>query len=303
MKVGINNINTNFAFGVQNGTQNHNIVKSALNFIKPSYKFENTSEKPLSVLRQETILSRKKMLEPIKTKDEYNELLSEILGYRLPPKPNGLRPPVIARWDYERCDDELKGLIAYCGPDDLSDMINSWLTDRPFSNFVGLEDEQIAKIIRCLDYSLKKLDSTYCTYRGTVYRQGFFNPVTDKQFYSTSSESINAVMHSLKPVPSEKTPYSIIKVKNGHDIHSFQLNANTFLSRKFAQTENEVLIDRNSRFRLVPESEYSKNDERLKAVLLTQAVKGTDDITEKDIENTLNKKMNLLKYISVWEEI
>jgi hypothetical protein len=305
MKIGFPHINNNIAFGVQKSTLNcNNYVKNEeLNDLKPANICENTIKKPLSVLRQETAFERQQMLEPIKTQEEYNVLLNEILSYRAHPSPNGLRAPIISRWDYENSDNCLKGLIAYCGGEDKSDMINCWLTGRTFHNHNDLTDEQISKIIRCMDYSLKQLDDIYGTYKGIVYRKGFFNPVTDKQFYSTSSEAIKAVNHSKENVPSEENPYSIIKVKNGHDIQAFQLNANSFLSRKFAQTEKEILIDRLARFRLVPESEYTEADKRLKAVLLTQALKSTDDITQKDIDYTLNNKGALLKYISIWEEI
>jgi hypothetical protein len=154
-----------------------------------------------------------------------------------------------------------------------------------------------------MDYSLEKLDDIYGTHKGVVYRKGFFNPVTDKQFYSTSAEAIKAVRHSGNHIPSEDNPYSIIKVKKGHDILAFQLNANSFLSRKFAQTEKEILLDRHSCFRKVPESEYSEEDKKLTELLLTQAIRKTDDISNRDIENVLYHNRDLLKYISIWEEI
>ena len=305
MKIAFPNINNNIYFGIQNGMLPKNEYNN--NYLKPQKEEislgDNSSLKPLSLLKHEIVANRQKMLAPIKTEEEYDELLTEILGYKAPPSPNGLREPVIQRWDYENSDKCLKGLIAYSGGWDLSNMINCWLTGRTFQNNLNLNDEQIANIIRCMDYSLEKLDDIYGTYKGIVYRKGFFNPATDKQFYSTSEEAIKAVRHSGNHIPSSDNPYSIIKVKKGHDIQAFQLNANSFLSRKFAQTEKEILLDRHSEFRKIPESEYSEEDKKLVEMLLAQAIRKTDDINDRDINNVLMHNQDLLKYISIWEEL
>lgn len=304
MKISFPNINNNIYFGVQNGMPLKDDYNN--NFIKPQKEvslIDNSSLKPLPLLRNEIVANRQKMLKPIKSEEEYNELLKEILGYKAPPSPNGLREPVIQRWDYENSDKCLKGLISYCGGWDLSNVINCWLTGRTFQNHLNLNDEQIANIIRCMDYSLEKLDDIYGTYKGVVYRKGFFDPITDKQFYSTSGDAIKAVRHSGENIPSANNPYSIIKVKKGHDIQAFQLNANSFLSRKFAQTEKEVLLDRHSDFRKIPESEYSEEDKKLLELLLAKAIRKTDDINDSDIKNVLTHNQDLLKYISIWEEI
>jgi hypothetical protein len=264
---------------------------------------DNSSLKPMSLLKHEIVANRQKMLAPIKTKEEYDELLKEILGYEAPPNRNGLSEPVIQIFDYENADKCLKGLIAYCGGWDLSKIINCWLTGRTFQNNQNLNDEQIANIIRCMDYSLEKLDDIYGTYKGIVYRKGFFNPITDKQFYSTSEEAIKAVKHSGKHIPSSDNPYSIIKVKKGHDIKAFHLNANSCLSRNFAQKEKEILLDRHSEFRKIPECEYNDEDKKLVEMLLAQAIRKTDDISEKDLNNVLMHNQDLLKHISIWEEI
>ena len=211
--------------------------------------------------------------------------------------------PYICTDGYEAVNDNFKGLIVYCGLDDRSDTINSWLTGRKLPEDTPADDCQIANIIRAMDYSLDRLDETFGKYKGVVYRVGFFNPISDKQFYSTSAESIGAVKHSPDIIPTKENPYAIIKIKNGHNLHAFQKQVNSYFSKRIGETEKEILIDRNSKFRLVPESEYTDTDIRLRNIMLTQAVKNSDEIYGKDIENAVNGHQDLLKYISIWEEI
>ena len=202
------------------------------------------------------------------------------------------------------------GLIPYCGQDDCHSLINAYLGSR----LTKLEQEvwklqmpydldTIPDVIRLLEYSLNRLDNKYGKYKGIVYRNGYFNPLTDKQFYSTSTESINAVRHGNNYLPAEDNQYSIILLKNGHNINEFQKSADSFIARKYAETENEILIDRHSVFRLLPEYKYSEEIKRLQAVLLAQALKKDDDINENDIRKALKNHSDLLKYISVREEI
>ncbi len=259
--------------------------------------------KPKDVLRNEISRSRREMLSPVSDYNEYCRLKEEIFKYKDLPKENMLIPPFIQEFGYEKVDDNLKGLICYCGNEDKSAIINSWLTARPLPENLPVNDEQISKIIRTMDYSLKRLDDKYGKYEGTVYRSGFFNPFTDKQFYSTSDKSINAVLHSYKYLPSEDNPYSIIRLKNGHKIKEFQNSTDYFIARKFASTENEILIDRHSVFRQIPEDKYTEEIKKQQAIILAQAVKKDDNINETDIRKALKEYGHLMKYISVWEEI
>ena len=59
---------------------------------------------------------------------------------------------------YENVEDELIGLVPYCGYNDISGKINMWLTGRTSRRAKFLPDEQMAKIVNVLDYSLNKLD-------------------------------------------------------------------------------------------------------------------------------------------------
>ena len=258
---------------------------------------------PKDVLRNEISRSRREMLPPVSDYKEYCRLKEEIFKYKDLPKRNMLIPPFIQEFGYEKVDDNLKGLVCYCGAEDKSNIINSWLTARPLPKNLAVDDEQISKIIRVMDYSLKRLDDKFGEYKGIVYRNGYFNPLTDKQFYSSSSQSINAIRHGNNYLPAEDNQYSIILLKNGHNINEFQKSANSFIAKKYAETENEILIDRHSVFRLVPEYKYSEETKILQAVLLAQSLKKDDDINENDIQKALKNHSDLLKYISVWEEI
>ena len=263
----------------------------------------NNSKKPLSVLRSEIVAERQRLLIPIQSKEEYDEVLKEILEYKISSSESTVKIPYIYIWDYDHINPELKGLVAYCGADDKSASINAWLTGRPIPNDKYINSLEISQIIRALDYSLIKLDERYGKYKGIVYRKGFFNPNTDKQFYSASTNSMGAVKHNSNNLPAKDNPYSIIKVKNGHNIYKFQKDTNSFLSRQFANTEKEILIDRKSNFRIVPEKEYTENDKKLKSILLAQAMYKTNEITDRDIQVALYQHSDLLKYINIWEEI
>ncbi|MBQ9246118.1 hypothetical protein IJ182_07625 [bacterium] len=267
-----------------------------------SILLNNNAMKPASLLKNDIQQVRQKHLTPITSEKEYDELLQKILSYKIYSEDSDIPEKCVCIWGYENTPKELQGLIAYCGSDDRSEHINSWLAGRNLPMNKIINEGKIIDIIRCFEYSLGKLDEKYGKYRGVVYRSGFFNPLTDKQFYSTSADSFSAIKHVQKELPSKKTPYSIIRIKSGHNINAFQKDTKSFISKRFSESEKEILIDRKSKFRLVPESEYTETDKRLKTILLTQAVKKTDEIKQKDITQALNEHSDLLKYISIWEE-
>ena len=306
MNITLNKLN-NICFGSEKPLSDYNSNNSKkMSDINGEFKKDidfYTYPKPLCVAKNELIQNRLALLKPISSKEEYNEVLKEILSYKTFSDDNKRIEPFVYIWGYENIDPDLKGLVVYCGSEDKSNIINSWLSGRKLPDNFMLDDRQMANVIRAMDYSLNKLDEKFGRYKGVVYRGGFFNPNTDKQFYSTSATSINAVKHSNKFLPAEDNPYSIIRVKNGHNINEFQKNADSFIARKFASTEKEILIDKQSKFRLVPESEYTDTDIRLKNILLTQAVKKDDDIRDRDIQLAVNQYGDLLKHISIWEEI
>jgi len=273
---------------------------------------------PQSVLRRKTIEDRINLLTPIKTKEEYDEIIKEILGYKLfnytpekkseknnilfgvfgdEYKKNPIDIDYMCTLGYSNAKDNFIGLIPYCGFADISYQINAWLSGRNIDNPTLLNDRQMANVVRAFEYSLSRLDMQYGKYSGTVYRAGYFDPVSDKQYYSSSDYLSCAIEHSNTTSPSEILPYSIIKLKKGHYIHKFQKDVNSMVSSTFALCEREILIDRKSRFRKVPVREYSEYDISLvKDVILRTIDCEFSDLTDKQRREIINN-------ISVWEEI
>ena len=107
-------------------------------------------------------------------------------------------------------------------------------------------------------------------------------------------------LHSQENPPGPRYPYSIIKIKNGHNIHKFQEFTNTFMSKKFAQNEKEILIDRHSNFRKIPFESYSNDD--IDDILTLLNISMKIKIRKDDLDR-FNKNIDTLNYISVWEEI
>ncbi len=234
---------------------------------------------PEAIIRINTVRERLKLLKPIETQEEYEKVFSEILEYQ---KPNteGYKPFI----DFEGYDDvdiNLLGLVPYCGKDDKSEHINIWLTGRNKNRIPLLNDTEMAKIVRVLDFSLKNMDKKYGKYNGIVYRKGFFNPITYKQYYSSSYTIEGAITHSGNSLPSPNNSYSIIKLKNGHKMYDFQKDSNSDIAREFAESETEVLIDRKSKFRFVPEKEYTIQDKKMKEnILVKSSLLSTDDVSK-----------------------
>lgn len=260
--------------------------------------YPNYSSAPASVLRRRIIEDRQNMLHPVKSGEEYEEVLKKIFKYTI--QSYGFISNLILKTGYEKAPKELMGLISYCGAGDLSDLINCWLTSRSNLFSCMVDDEKMVNIINAFEYSLNKLDERFGMYEGTVYRVGFFNPITDKQFYSTSKSLGCTVKHALDSAPSPEFPYSIIKVKSGHDIHSFQQSIDSKVAKEFAQLEKEILIDRNSRFRKVHPKNYTPEDLKDILEIINKTMKFNLDL--KGLENS-SKSVDILKWVSVWEEI
>ena len=249
---------------------------------------------PKSVLRQKIIESRIQSLTPIQSKEEYKKSLSTILKYAV--SSGDFVSGLISLMGYEKIDKELIGLVPYCGLADLSDQINSWLTGRSFKYQDMLPDEKMTNIVRTFEYSLNKLDKKYGKYEGKLYRTGHFNPNTDSQYYSASKDINCTISHRTFKQPSPSTPFSIIHVKRGHNICQFQEDANSYPSRRFAKEEQEILIDRKSKFKKIPPEKYTKED-----------IKDILDVASKTMNLQLKpenwENIDALKYISIWEEI
>ena len=81
--------------------------------------------KPAPLIRNEISQYRRNMLIPVSNYKEYCNLKDEIFKYKDKPKPNMLIPPFINEWGYENIEEDLKGLVCYCGADDKSNIIIS----------------------------------------------------------------------------------------------------------------------------------------------------------------------------------
>jgi len=259
----------------------------------------NASNQSLGILKRHVANSRIAMLHPITSKQDYDLALNKLYnttyyacgGYRDFFDDSG----------YENVEDELKALALYCGLNDKSFLINSWLSGRKKDDmYKTLSDEEIANGLRAFEYSLKELDKRFGTFEGTVYRRGFFNPITDWQYYSTSDKlpCANAFCH--KKNAQEFKPFSIIRIKKGHRIFDFQKYANSTVSNNFDKLEHEVLLDRNSRFRKLRPEEYTKQDIKdIKYVLKKQYGYKPWQLNF----DKLDKQFDFYNKFMVWEEI
>ena len=80
MKIAFPNVNNNIHFGIQNGMLAKNDYNNYLNPQKEEISLsDNSSLKPMSLLKHEIVANRQKMLAPIKTKEEYDELYKATL--------------------------------------------------------------------------------------------------------------------------------------------------------------------------------------------------------------------------------
>ncbi len=285
---GINTLNKNF--------KKENLYENISEKKEQDYSFCNYII-PNAISRARLINERVKLLKPL-SEEEYAEIIKKITSDEYEKN-----PPFAYIGKYKDVDSDFIGLVPYCGEEDIHDEINCWLTARKCKNSAVAPDEKMANIVRALDYSLKKLDDRFGKFEGVVYRSGFFNPVTDKEYYSSSSSSLGAIDFGMCAPPSPKKQYSIIKLKNGHKISDFQRYANNKYSNKFAETEKEILIDRTSKFRLIPEEEYTEKDKRLKEEFLALVMSDTNEVTQRDIDFALEEYGDRLDYISIWEEI
>lgn len=261
--------------------------------------------KPLSILKNDIISERQKLLKPL-TDREYNETIKKVFEYDGPCAYyiGGSQEPcslLVIPCGYEEIDDKLKGLIAYCGRYDISNEINRWITarDEEYAK-QHFSDERMKNVINTLDYSLKKLDEKHGKYQGIVYRSGYFNPNKSKQYYSTSFIPQN-VIEMDDPTPLDENEYSIIKVKNGHNIYKFQREADSDISNMFAFREHEILIDKKSKFRQIPKEEYTEKDKELIENFLFEVIRNySPKICGENTDFDCNE---FKKQISIWEEI
>ncbi len=279
----------------------------ALNSANHQIKSDKISSiKPISVIKKDVISNRLKSLEPI-TFNEYMLMLDEISEYKGPffyydAETKKACNNLINYTGYEDIDEELKGIVPYCGKFDISDQINRWLTGRESEHTkYHFNNQRMINIINTLDYSLKRLDEKFGKYEGMIYRNGYFNPNESQQYYSATFLPESVLDIRANSIPSIKNKYSIIKIKNGHDVYKFQRYADSEVSNMFADDEHEILIDRKSKFRLIPEEEYTEEDKKLLSDFMTEIIKKFHSNSSQKELMLQSSKYN--EFISIWEEV
>lgn len=197
---------------------------------------------------------------------------------------------------------ELRGLIPYCGFFDISLDINNYLKYAkcgklellpagtiPDNNkkLLDVDDETIKKFIKCLNYSLNKLDERYGVYEGIVYRGGNFSS-DGKQYYSTSKEIVPYIHVESQGKFDNK--FHIIYVKNGHKIVNFQEDYFKPHEIPKPDIEKEILLSPAKYFE-VDKPQYYENK-------LEMAEKIKKYLDNKNMNFTIDE---LLNKIHVWE--
>ena len=263
----------------------------------------------LQALGQNNILGINKVKAvdiPIKSEDEYNEVIKRILAAK---KPNGydlVNKDALATY-YSNISDKELGLLPYCGEQDVSANINLYLSGRLkdpviFERWKAamLPEDLTVDVIRALDYSLKNLDSEFGKYKGIVFRQGFMGENVGQFFSTSKNPSIVGQMNNGWLYFNPDRGYSVIRTSNGHNICEFQKKMGT----EFANTEEEILIPRTGVFSRVKESDMDDEMINARDRLASKLFFGADMLVNGELKecNGYTKK-DLLKLINVFDEI
>ena len=259
---------------------------------------EQIEDLPISFLGLDLVkpYSPKDDLYPITGKREYKFLLDKIKNERTLFLDLPYWSSYVNERKYKDIPEELMGLTIYAGFGDKSDDINKYLSGR--INYEKQREDAIIEcmnksvpiigaaipkhkstypdMVRVLDYSLENLDAEYGKYSGIVYRTGYMDCNTPQFFSSSISAEI------VTKLNSNSNQYSIIRTKSGHKIADFQKAFDV----SFAENEQEILLDRKAKYRIVPPDEY---DEELLAA-------------KNKLENLLKEK-GCFSEVQVFEEI
>ncbi len=268
----------------------------------------NTQTQPLSEIPNLPIyynipafnILNKSVLNAGLTEEEYNNTLNKVEQYSV---------PLYSTTGYNNIPQKLRGIIPYAGLMDKSNIINQFLSGRNTDeNYIyatmtfPVEKTKIKNMIRVLDYSLNKLDEEYGKYDGIVYRTGIINPASP-QYYSTSGTQEGAIFHNCSALP-DKQDYNIIYTKSGHKIYEFQKQSKSLLSEIFS-IESEVLLDRKSGFKQIPNNELTPDMLAVRKSFLDKILKiyslkhGTKEVEE--ILSNKKRYTDLLSKIKIWE--
>ena len=206
---------------------------------------------------------------------------------------------------YKSAPHDLLGLIPYCGFSDISLDINHFLAYSqngylatlpegkiPNGNKLLLDTDSssVKKFIKCLNYSLVKLDEKYGVHKGVVYRGGIFDG-NGKQYYSTSAEISPYVQ--INSQRKNDLQFHIIKTVSGHKIYKFQEDYYRPEEISMYDTEHEVLLS---------PSEYVEVENKVKYKHLIEdfAIKLSEQLITRGKEFT---PAYVASKIRVWQEV
>ena len=233
---------------------------------------------------------------PITDKIEYDNIIKRLL-YSRTAKGHRFWSIDADNRSYKDIKAEYKGLLPYCGSDDVSFYLNGYLGGRldKCGEFIPTE-KTACDFIRVFDYSLKQLDKDFGTYSGYVYRKGYFS--TKSGQYASTSES-PALAAAFQGFDAD-AQYSVIKVNDAHKICDFQKSMNS----QYADEEREILIDRTMKRRFVPPSEYSDSLYKIKECFARHLVCESKIAAGYDAtgENILSFEQ-AMKKIKVYEQV
>ena len=245
----------------------------------------NSEEQRLKKLEKELV--------PIKTPAEYKEVLNRIFNSKTL-MGNTFWSPENDLIKYKNIKKSYIGLLPYCGGQDVSFEINSFLGGREIkSEYYAPQRQSIIDIIRGLDYSLNKLDKDFGQYKGIVYRKGVFVPNSGQFVSCSKSPKIAAGFNGYDP----DKQYSMILTKTGHKIYDFQKK----MKNSYADEEEEILLSRKSRHSQLLNSQLDESLLKAKkyfAECLAVESKNNSNIYTKKL--TFYEAMDLIK---VFKEI
>jgi hypothetical protein len=161
------------------------------------------------------------------------------------------------RWSIPCASKFEQGILPYAGEDDRSAVINIYMQNKHIVD-PRFTDKITQEYIRVLDYALKEIDKVYGSYKGIVYRIGWFG---DKpaNYISTARdpEGLNAVITSKQDYHK---PFSIIYTKHGHKIEEIQKKIGCLEYMR----ETEILLEPNTNYEVIttitPEMESLKQN-------------------------------------------
>lgn len=217
--------------------------------VKPEVKPEVMSEISTPPVKQLPLVQKisGSNINAISSDKEYVEVLEKLKNHS----------SWCREWNIEGANLYEIGLMPYTGKIDIHDYINIYMREGRVSPTSGFSKEILEDYIRVTDYALNKVDKTYGSYQGVVYRYGWFDPNL-KGFTSTACSPYGAVCHADKFRPY-KERYNIILTNHGTKIEKIQEKLGHI---DLSQREQEIILKPGHKFEeiktLTPELEELK---------------------------------------------